>query len=176
MIGLAGLARIGSVARRDRDHCTVPDARSRAVGERLSPSPPAVRRFGRSRGIRPKGLRALHEREDRARLPTDLVSRIRRILLLLQGTTIPGSADAPGFRVHSLKGGRHCRPLDAHAGSLRASASASGAQDQQARAHTWPWCPMPLAKRAGTTPGDGGFGCRPWVGELVRSTGHRTRG
>ena len=33
--------------------------------------------------IRHKGLRALHERDDRARLPADLVPRIRRILLRL---------------------------------------------------------------------------------------------
>ena len=54
--------------------------------------------------IRHKGLRALHERDDRARLPADLVPRIRRILLRLQEATHPGSADAPGFRLHPLKG------------------------------------------------------------------------
>ena len=40
--------------------------------------------------IRHKGLRALHERDDRARLPANLVSRLRRIL----------------FRLHPLKGDR----------------------------------------------------------------------
>ena len=46
----------------------------------------------------------MHERDDRARLPADLVPRIRRILLRLQEATHPGSADAPGFRLHPLKG------------------------------------------------------------------------
>ena len=40
--------------------------------------------------IRHKGLRALHERDDRARLPAQLVPRLRRIL----------------FRLHPLKGDR----------------------------------------------------------------------
>ena len=53
-----------------------------------------------------KGLRALHERDDRARLPPDLVPRVRRILLRLQEARNPGSADAPGFRLHPLKGDR----------------------------------------------------------------------
>ena len=56
--------------------------------------------------IRHKGLRALHERDDRARLPADLVPRIRRILFRLQEATNPGSAAAPGFRLHPLKGDR----------------------------------------------------------------------
>ena len=56
--------------------------------------------------IRHKGLRALHERDDRARLPATLVPRLRRILFRLQEATHPGSADAPGFRLHPLKGDR----------------------------------------------------------------------
>ncbi len=40
--------------------------------------------------IRHKGLRALHERDDRSRLPANLVPRLRRIL----------------FRLHPLKGDR----------------------------------------------------------------------
>ena len=54
--------------------------------------------------IRHKGLRALHERDDAARLPADLVPRLRRILFRLQEATDPASADAPGFRLHRLKG------------------------------------------------------------------------
>ena len=54
--------------------------------------------------IRHKGLRALHERADSARLPAGLVPRLRRILFRLQEATHPGSADAPGFRLHPLKG------------------------------------------------------------------------
>ena len=56
--------------------------------------------------IRHKGLRALHERDAAGRLPADLVPRLRRILFRLQEATRPGSADAPGFRLHPLKGAR----------------------------------------------------------------------
>ena len=56
--------------------------------------------------IRHKGLRALHERDDPARLPAGSVQRLRRILFRLQEATHPGSADAPGFRLHPLKGDR----------------------------------------------------------------------
>jgi proteic killer suppression protein len=54
--------------------------------------------------IRHKGLCALHERDDAARLPAHLVPRLRRILFRLQEATDPASADAPGFRLHRLKG------------------------------------------------------------------------
>ena len=56
--------------------------------------------------IRHTGLRALHERNDRARLPAQLVPRLRRILFRLQEAKHPGSTDAPGFRLHPLKGDR----------------------------------------------------------------------
>ena len=39
--------------------------------------------------IRHKGLRALHEKDDTARLPADLVSRLRRILFRLQMRLAP---------------------------------------------------------------------------------------
>jgi len=56
--------------------------------------------------IRHKGLRALHERDDSVRLPASLVPRLRRILFRLQEASHPRSADAPGFRLHPLKGDR----------------------------------------------------------------------
>ena len=56
--------------------------------------------------IRHKGLRALHERDDPAQLPASLVPRLRRILFRLQEATHPRSAEAPGFRLHPLKGDR----------------------------------------------------------------------
>ena len=56
--------------------------------------------------IKHKGLRALHEQDDSARLPADLTPRLRRILFRLQEATHPGSADAPGFQLHPLKGNR----------------------------------------------------------------------
>ena len=56
--------------------------------------------------IKHKGLRALHERGSLAQLPAGQVARLRRILFRLQEATHPGSADAPGFRLHPLKGDR----------------------------------------------------------------------
>ncbi len=57
--------------------------------------------------FRHKGLRALHEWDNAARgLPAGLVPRLRRILLRLQEATHPRDADAPGFRLHPLKGDR----------------------------------------------------------------------
>ncbi len=56
--------------------------------------------------IRHKGLKALFERDDVARLPAGVVPRLRRILFRLQEATHPNDADAPGFRLHSLKGDR----------------------------------------------------------------------
>ena len=54
--------------------------------------------------IRHKGLRALHERDDSARLPAGLAPRLRRILFRLPEATHPGSANAPVFRLNPLKG------------------------------------------------------------------------
>ena len=56
--------------------------------------------------IRHKGLRALHDRDDAARIPAALAPRLRRILLRLQEAAHPGDGDAPGFRLHPLKGDR----------------------------------------------------------------------
>ena len=63
-------------------------------------------RYSRSMKVRHKGLRALHARDDRGRVPAALAPRLRRILFRLQEATGPGSADAPGFRLHPLKGDR----------------------------------------------------------------------
>ena len=56
--------------------------------------------------VKHKGLRALHARDDPRRVPAALAPRLRRILFRLQEATGPGSADAPGFRLHQLKGDR----------------------------------------------------------------------
>ena len=56
--------------------------------------------------VRHKGPRALHERDDTARLPAGLAPRLRRILFRLQEAAYPRDADAPGFRLHPLKGDR----------------------------------------------------------------------
>ena len=56
--------------------------------------------------IKPRGLRALHERGDGSRLSADLIPRLRRILLRLEGATRPGHMDVPGYHLHPLKGDR----------------------------------------------------------------------
>ena len=56
--------------------------------------------------IKHKGLRALHEQDNSALVPAELAPRLKRILVILQSATRPGSADAPGFRLHPLKGDR----------------------------------------------------------------------
>ena len=56
--------------------------------------------------IRHKGLRRLYARDDASNVPADFAPRLRRILFRLQESTHPGSADAPGFRLHPLKGDR----------------------------------------------------------------------
>ena len=48
----------------------------------------------------------LHEHDDAARLHAGLVPRRPRILFRLHKSTHPGSPDAPGFRLHPLKGAR----------------------------------------------------------------------
>ena len=45
--------------------------------------------------IRPKGLRALHERDNPARAPAGLAPRLKRILFRLQEAVHPRCADAP---------------------------------------------------------------------------------
>ena len=69
--------------------------------------------------IRHKGLRALHQRDDPARLPAKLVPRLRRILFRLQEATDPRSADAPGFRLHPLTGDRRGQWSVRVSGNLR---------------------------------------------------------
>ena len=55
--------------------------------------------------IKHKGLRALHDKDSPARLPNELVSRLRRILAALHYASRPGEMDYPGFRLHPLYGG-----------------------------------------------------------------------
>ena len=76
-------------------------------------------------------LRALHERDDHARLPAGQVSRLRRILFRLQETKQPADAAAPGFRLHPLKGDR--------AGQWSVPSLATGA-----------WCGSPMSIRFST--------------------------
>lgn len=54
--------------------------------------------------FRHKGLQRLYEDDDRSKLPTDMVDRIRRILAALDAATTIKAMDQPTFRLHALKG------------------------------------------------------------------------
>ena len=54
--------------------------------------------------IRHKGLRALHDQDNPARLSADLIPRLRRILTALHYAGHPQDMDYPGFRLHPLSG------------------------------------------------------------------------
>ena len=53
-----------------------------------------------------RGLRRLYARGDARQLDPRLVSRIRRVLLMLDEATEPHHMDLPGLRLHPLKGDR----------------------------------------------------------------------
>ena len=55
--------------------------------------------------IRHKGLRALAEKDDPRKVPSNLVPRLRRILTVLDEAQLPNDvATRPGYRLHPLKG------------------------------------------------------------------------
>ena len=56
------------------------------------------------RSFRHKGLRRLFELDDRRRLPAEDADQIRRILARLNVSSAPEDMDAPGFKLHPLKG------------------------------------------------------------------------
>lgn len=56
------------------------------------------------RSFRHRGLRRLFEQGDRSRIRTDQVAKVRRILNRLDAASSVGDVDAPGFRLHPLKG------------------------------------------------------------------------
>ena len=57
--------------------------------------------------IRHKGLRALAEQDRPARVPTDLVARLRRILTVLDEAQRPEDVGTrPGYGLHPLQGDR----------------------------------------------------------------------
>jgi proteic killer suppression protein len=56
------------------------------------------------RTFRHKGLKRLFEDDDRRRLPANDVDKIRRILARLDAARAPEDMDAPGFKLHALKG------------------------------------------------------------------------
>ncbi len=54
--------------------------------------------------FRHKGLKRFYEEDDRAKLPQDMVERIRSILSVLAHAQDLVSVDRPTLRLHSLKG------------------------------------------------------------------------
>lgn len=55
--------------------------------------------------IKHKGLRALYEQDNAAKVPADLVSRLRRVLTALQAAARPHDVTTrPGLRIHPLRG------------------------------------------------------------------------
>jgi proteic killer suppression protein len=54
--------------------------------------------------FRHRGLKRLFEQGDRSRIRADQVAKIRRILNRLDAASSVGDVDAPGFRLHPLKG------------------------------------------------------------------------
>jgi toxin HigB-1 len=56
------------------------------------------------RGFRHKGLKRLFEDDDRSKVNAQDVEKPRRILARLNQSRAPSDMDAPGFRLHPLKG------------------------------------------------------------------------
>jgi proteic killer suppression protein len=56
------------------------------------------------RGFRHKGLKRLFEDDDRSKVNAQDVEKLRRILARLNQSRAPSDMDAPGFRLHPLKG------------------------------------------------------------------------
>jgi len=54
--------------------------------------------------IKHKGLRRLHEKNDRSGIRRDLVDKIQRILSSLEAADTPEEMDLPMFRFHPLIG------------------------------------------------------------------------
>ncbi len=54
--------------------------------------------------FRHKGLKRLFERDDRSKLPSDMVERIRDILATLDAATTIEGVNRPGLKLHPLKG------------------------------------------------------------------------
>ena len=56
------------------------------------------------RTFRHRGLKRLYEQGDRSRIRPDHVAKVRRILARLDAAVTVADVDAPGFRLHPLKG------------------------------------------------------------------------
>jgi proteic killer suppression protein len=56
------------------------------------------------RTFRHKSLRRLFEEDKRRRLPAEDIEKLRRILARLDAASSPDDMNAPGFKLHPLKG------------------------------------------------------------------------
>jgi len=54
--------------------------------------------------FRHKGLRKLFEDDNRSKLSAQDVDKIARVLARLSAANVPEDVDAPGFKLHRLKG------------------------------------------------------------------------
>ena len=54
--------------------------------------------------FRHKGLKRFYERDDRSKLPSDMVERIAVILAALDAAATIAAMNRPSFRLHRLKG------------------------------------------------------------------------
>ncbi len=61
------------------------------------------------RSYRNRGLRRFGEKGDPSKLSVQNPDRIRRILVRLNAATAPEQVNAPGFRLHALKGDQRGR-------------------------------------------------------------------
>jgi toxin HigB-1 len=56
------------------------------------------------RSFKHRGLKRLHERDDRRGIRPDLVGTIEEILTVLDNASTPQDLHLPGYRLHALKG------------------------------------------------------------------------
>ena len=57
------------------------------------------------RSFKHRGLKRLHERDDRSGIRPDLVDTVQEILTVLDEAATPQALNLPGYRLHPLKGG-----------------------------------------------------------------------
>jgi proteic killer suppression protein len=53
--------------------------------------------------FRPKGLKRFYERDDRSKLPSEIVERIRSILSALDEAKVIGDMDRPTLKLHAIE-------------------------------------------------------------------------
>lgn len=58
------------------------------------------------RSFRHRGLKRLFEADDASKIGTEHVAKVRRVLARLDASRVGSDMDAPGLRLHPLKGDR----------------------------------------------------------------------